>query len=297
MGGWAAAVYTEEQQLRLGVTEDGSPLNTAGPGGAHKEQFTVVSDGGQPASSRAGFSSTGYREEFTVYDGGGQAASAPAPAPALAGTTGPAWTRGEIEAPAGEKDMGGWAAAVYTEEQQQRLGVTEDGSPASQPPRYNRVAAAKAKKAAKARQRWKVAGAVAKAVVTLPMAVGIPVTHVPPGAVWADAVNVPVAIAIGGDGQLELTDADKIDLLKRKLAAVPPSVFGTLDTNHDGFLDREELRRGFEAMGEPLTDPELTTIVAMADTDKDGKVSCEEFELLASTLAEVAALKAELGVA
>ena len=61
-------------------------------------------------------------------------------------------------------------------------------------------------------------------------------------------------------------------------------------------LDKEELRRGFESMGETLTDPELATIVAMADTDKDGQVSCEEFELLATTLAEVAALKAELGV-
>lgn len=40
---------------------------------------------------------------------------------------GPAWTRGEIEAPAGEKDMGTWRAAVYTEEQQKRLGVDEFG--------------------------------------------------------------------------------------------------------------------------------------------------------------------------
>lgn len=263
------------------------------------------------------------------------------------GATGPAWTRGEMEAPAGEKDMGGWVAAVYTAEQQARLGVEEDGSPmnragpaaadyreqftvvrdggqpvnragpaaaeyreqftvvrdggqpvTSQPPaQYNRVAAAKAKKAAQARRHWKVAGTVAKTVVSLPMAIGIPVQHVPPDAVWADSVQVPTAIAITDDGQLELTDADKIELLKKKLAAVPPSVFATLDANHDGFLDKEELRHGFESMGETLTDPELATIVAMADTDKDGKVSCEEFELLATTLAEVAALKAELGVA
>ena len=31
---------------------------------------------------------------------------------------GPAWTRGEIEAPQGEKSMGSWTAAVYTPEQQ-----------------------------------------------------------------------------------------------------------------------------------------------------------------------------------
>ena len=40
---------------------------------------------------------------------------------------GPAWTRGEIEAPAGEKNMGSWTAAVYTPEQQARLKVTEMG--------------------------------------------------------------------------------------------------------------------------------------------------------------------------
>lgn len=41
---------------------------------------------------------------------------------------GPAWTRGEIERPAGTKDMGSWTAAVYTPEQQARLGVDEQGN-------------------------------------------------------------------------------------------------------------------------------------------------------------------------
>ena len=40
---------------------------------------------------------------------------------------GPAWTRGEIEKPAGSKDMGGWTATVYTVEQQNRLGIDEFG--------------------------------------------------------------------------------------------------------------------------------------------------------------------------
>ena len=43
------------------------------------------------------------------------------------GGLGPAWTRGDIEAPAGEKDMGTWTAAVYTPEQQERLNVDEQG--------------------------------------------------------------------------------------------------------------------------------------------------------------------------
>eukprot|EP00929_Paragymnodinium_shiwhaense_P106174 TRINITY_DN7136_c0_g2_i1.p1 TRINITY_DN7136_c0_g2~~TRINITY_DN7136_c0_g2_i1.p1 ORF type:complete len:202 (-),score=14.37 TRINITY_DN7136_c0_g2_i1:226-741(-) len=42
---------------------------------------------------------------------------------------GPAWTRGKMEPPAGDKDMGGWIARVYTEEQQKRLGVDENGVP------------------------------------------------------------------------------------------------------------------------------------------------------------------------
>ena len=50
------------------------------------------------------------------------------PAPIICGALGPAWTRGELERPVGTKDMGGWTAAVYTEEQQARLGVNEDGT-------------------------------------------------------------------------------------------------------------------------------------------------------------------------
>ena len=63
--------------------------------------------------------------------------------PPEVGAIGPAWTRGEIEKPAGTKDMGGWTAGattsvppasmleslrlspshqVYTAEQQARLG-------------------------------------------------------------------------------------------------------------------------------------------------------------------------------
>jgi len=47
-----------------------------------------------------------------------------------AGSIGPEWTwNSKVEAPAGVKDMGSWKKAVYTEEQQQRLFVDEDGSP------------------------------------------------------------------------------------------------------------------------------------------------------------------------
>mmetsp|Transcript_53836 Transcript_53836/g.125532 ORF Transcript_53836/g.125532 Transcript_53836/m.125532 type:complete len:437 (-) Transcript_53836:94-1404(-) len=46
---------------------------------------------------------------------------------------GPAWTRGEIEPPAGTKNMGTWTASVYSPEQQARLGVDENGKKLSVP--------------------------------------------------------------------------------------------------------------------------------------------------------------------
>ena len=46
----------------------------------------------------------------------------------MCGSIGPAWTRGEIEAPAGTQNMGSWTASVYTPEQQERLGVDAQGN-------------------------------------------------------------------------------------------------------------------------------------------------------------------------
>jgi hypothetical protein len=44
------------------------------------------------------------------------------------GILGPAWTQGAMEKPLGSWDMGGWFAAVYTEEQQERLQLDAFGS-------------------------------------------------------------------------------------------------------------------------------------------------------------------------
>ena len=85
-------------------------------------------------------------------------------------------------------------------------------------------------------------------------------------------------------------------LVKKKLASLPPTVFSALDKNGDGFLSPSELRDGFESMGEPLTEAELQTIISVADTDGDGRVSAAEFEALAEVLQEVASLKSEMGI-
>ena len=56
-----------------------------------------------------------------------RAAELRAPEPKL-GAVGPAWTRGEIEKPEGERDIGGFIELYYTPEQQARLGVDEQGN-------------------------------------------------------------------------------------------------------------------------------------------------------------------------
>ena len=41
----------------------------------------------------------------------------------------PAWTTGDMEPPAGSRDMGGWTMKVYTAQQQKRLGIDAEGTP------------------------------------------------------------------------------------------------------------------------------------------------------------------------
>jgi hypothetical protein len=43
----------------------------------------------------------------------------------------PAWILNKLEPPAGEKNMGSWISSVYTPEQQERLGVDENGEAVS----------------------------------------------------------------------------------------------------------------------------------------------------------------------
>jgi hypothetical protein len=85
------------------------------------------------------------RGTFSIYtpeqqhrlgvDETGNTAPAPTPAPAAEATTqvkvkgaGPAWTRGEMEPPTEETDMGGWFVALYSAEQRARLGVDVKGN-------------------------------------------------------------------------------------------------------------------------------------------------------------------------
>ena len=72
---------------------------------------------------------------MTALDAGEGDEEAGIPAAGMLGGSGglgPAYTRGEVEAPAGKKEMLGFMANVYTAEQQARLGINEIGEARTQ---------------------------------------------------------------------------------------------------------------------------------------------------------------------
>eukprot|EP00038_Savillea_parva_P011631 m.198937 g.198937 ORF g.198937 m.198937 type:complete len:304 (+) comp20610_c0_seq1:29-940(+) len=167
MGTWTKAVYTEEQQNRLGVREDGEPYKLingplvkphwieAGlepPAGEvnmgtwikavytkeQQKRLGVDEDGRVPdkandatASLPDAVASLG----LNTSDPGSATASATVSETAAQGPlckdSRPRWVKNGTEPPAGRKDMGGWEMGVFTEEQQARLNVDEKGNPKS----------------------------------------------------------------------------------------------------------------------------------------------------------------------
>merc|ERR1712012_129893 len=56
--------------------------------------------------------------------------------------------------------------------------------------------------------------------------------------------------------------------------------FKGFDRDGDGLITAAELRLTMNNLGEPLTEAELTAMIAEADTDGDGKINFEEFKNL-----------------
>ena len=119
-GGFTRGVFTEEQQARLGVDENGLPV-------AAKD-----SGAGAPAGGDAAAAADDGDGENDDGCGGGNGKSALRPGRMTGGDdmATPAWLRGEMEAPAGVSTDGGFTRGVFTPEQQARLGVDENGQPA-----------------------------------------------------------------------------------------------------------------------------------------------------------------------
>ena len=124
MGSWQMSVYTEEQQARLGVTEDGERRKSPIGGRIFDQHGSEMVLASLPLVPRIwGHGHAVYTEEqqqrLGVDKDGNRRFGIKPP---------PAWITSGTEAPAGEKDMGSWTASVFTEEQQARLGVDEYGN-------------------------------------------------------------------------------------------------------------------------------------------------------------------------
>ena len=139
-GSHTTLVYTEEQQQRLGVDEEGNKVEQPNSDGSAKQVIGPAWTRGEiekPAGEKnhGSYTTLVYTEEqqqrLGVDEEGNKLDESAGDASAKQ-TVGPAWTRGEIEKPAGEKDHGSYTSLVYTEEQQQRLGVDEQGNKVGQ---------------------------------------------------------------------------------------------------------------------------------------------------------------------
>jgi len=94
--------------------------------------------------SEVGPTSMGDLQDSSQYSGSTRTASTVLHDPtsqtiAVPAASAPAWVTKEVEAPLGERDMGGWQAAVYTSEQQQRLGIDEFGKRIATPSKAARL--------------------------------------------------------------------------------------------------------------------------------------------------------------
>merc|ERR1719189_1061960 len=94
MGGWAAATFSEEQQKRFAVDEDGDILDED----KHAAALRALAD----------------EEEEDV-------------AVRPRDVERPWWVLHHVKPEGKPRDMGGWTAVTFSEEQQRRFAVNEDG--------------------------------------------------------------------------------------------------------------------------------------------------------------------------
>ncbi|XP_011196007.1 calcium-binding protein E63-1 isoform X4 [Zeugodacus cucurbitae] len=58
------------------------------------------------------------------------------------------------------------------------------------------------------------------------------------------------------------------------------AAFRVFDRDGNGFITRDELQTAMEMIGEPLSEIQLTQLLAIADLDQDGRINYEEFTRL-----------------
>ena len=149
MGGWTANVYTQEQQTRLGVDADGKkttftpkpgrqPLKmgrrtggqqSLGPAWTQNKMEAPQGEKVMPGGWTAAIYTPAQQSRLGVTESGAKKDSFASlnPFDDLVKTSGPAWTRNNMEPPNGERNTNGYVEAFYDREQQQRLGVDQYG--------------------------------------------------------------------------------------------------------------------------------------------------------------------------
>ena len=272
MGGWVASVYTDEQQAQLNVDlwgdipdvePDAEPVTMvldAGALAAADARAQAAGESGAGCCVAYGLVSRGAEccHEFTTstvpedcalpagWVGGGRRyhASTCTETKQLAQYS---LAAEPCEAPAGEQDMGGWVATVYTDEQQVRLGVDLWGEPVDE------------------------------------LVVGGGQKIVAPGQADADAVPAPVATDDGDDGDAVVvgmlggdeslgpawTQDDTIEqpASERDMGEPCHSIPATsmvIVSEPCGSTTEQQVRLGVDETGAPLPDDEDHTV---ADED------------------------------
>lgn len=52
-------------------------------------------------------------------------------------------------------------------------------------------------------------------------------------------------------------------------------VFRVFDTDNNGYITRDELRKAMDIIGENVNESQLDALLELADRDKDGKINYE----------------------
>ncbi|XP_026463249.1 calcium-binding protein E63-1-like isoform X2 [Ctenocephalides felis] len=84
--------------------------------------------------------------------------------------------------------------------------------------------------------------------------------------------------AMQGGTQRQGGDSDSNDDVNKDLR----SAFKVFDRDGNGYISRDELRTAMEMIGENVTEQQVTELMTLADTDKDGRINFEEFARLFS---------------
>lgn len=53
------------------------------------------------------------------------------------------------------------------------------------------------------------------------------------------------------------------------------AAFKVFDLDNNGYITRDELKAAMETIGEAVTEQQLTELITLADTDKDGRINYE----------------------